>query len=139
MPTLIVTLLAFAAGTAGPPAAVKKALDEITPDLVREHVEFLASDALAGRDTPSPGLDTAASYIAEQFEAAGLVVPIPAVDHAGWYQEAQWNTGEFDPDKSRITRVDASGNHATLPLTQSSVLLPRVLAPLTSVACRVMT
>lgn len=41
---------------------------------LREHVEFLASDRLRGRATPSPGLDAAADYIAGEFERLGLDV-----------------------------------------------------------------
>jgi Zn-dependent M28 family amino/carboxypeptidase len=36
------------------------------------HVEFLASDALEGRDTGSEGHRQAAAYVADQFKAAGL-------------------------------------------------------------------
>ncbi|MEM7200381.1 MAG: M28 family peptidase [Planctomycetota bacterium] len=36
------------------------------------HAEFLASDALGGRLTGSPGQEAAAQYIAEHFEALGL-------------------------------------------------------------------
>ncbi|MGA2419860.1 MAG: M28 family metallopeptidase [Candidatus Acidiferrum sp.] len=36
------------------------------------HVQFLADDALEGRDTGSPGFQKAADYMAEQFQAAGL-------------------------------------------------------------------
>jgi Zn-dependent M28 family amino/carboxypeptidase len=39
---------------------------------LRAHVSFLASDLLQGRDTPSPGLDAAAAYLATQFERVGL-------------------------------------------------------------------
>jgi hypothetical protein len=44
----------------------------ISADSLRGHLSFLASDALGGRDTPSPGLDVAAEYIAAQFRRAGL-------------------------------------------------------------------
>ncbi|MGA7923260.1 MAG: M28 family metallopeptidase [Thermoplasmata archaeon] len=36
------------------------------------HVQFLADDALEGRDTGSPGYEKAADYMSEQFRAAGL-------------------------------------------------------------------
>jgi len=39
---------------------------------VAAHITFLASDDLAGRDTPSPGLEAAASYLVESLERAGL-------------------------------------------------------------------
>lgn len=47
----------------------KSALKSITPELMKEYVGFLASDALSGRNTPGPGLDTAAAYIARTFRA----------------------------------------------------------------------
>ena len=39
---------------------------------LKADLSFLASDALAGRYTPSPGLEVAAEFIASQFRAAGL-------------------------------------------------------------------
>jgi Zn-dependent M28 family amino/carboxypeptidase len=36
------------------------------------HVQFLADDSLEGRDVGSPGFEKAASYMADQFRAAGL-------------------------------------------------------------------
>ncbi|HEX6064864.1 MAG TPA: M28 family peptidase, partial [Longimicrobiales bacterium] len=44
----------------------------ITAADMRNRIAFLASDALRGRDTPSPGLDTAAAWIAREFERMGL-------------------------------------------------------------------
>lgn len=44
----------------------------ITPVLLKSHIDFLASDALAGRATPSAGLDTAAAYSARKFKQLGL-------------------------------------------------------------------
>jgi hypothetical protein len=46
--------------------------DSITAASLRGTVSFLASDALQGRDTPSPGLEVAATYIASEFRADGL-------------------------------------------------------------------
>jgi Zn-dependent M28 family amino/carboxypeptidase len=60
------------------------AAEPIEADL-RAHVTFLASDLLLGRDTPSPGLDAAAAYLAAHFERAGLK-PGPK----GWFLEAEW-------------------------------------------------
>jgi hypothetical protein len=44
----------------------------ITAADVHARVAFLASDALKGRDTPSPGLEQAAQYIAQEFKTFGL-------------------------------------------------------------------
>lgn len=51
---------------------VRRALRSITPANLKGDLSFLASDALQGRYTPSPGLDIAAEFIAAQFRAAGL-------------------------------------------------------------------
>lgn len=48
----------------------------VSPADLRAHVEFLSSDLLEGRATPSAGLDLAAAYIAAQFRRAGLA-PLP--------------------------------------------------------------
>ncbi|MDP2208517.1 MAG: M20/M25/M40 family metallo-hydrolase [Bacteroidota bacterium] len=44
----------------------------ITPQLIAKHINFLASDSLKGRNTPSPELDSAAEYIAKEFHSIGL-------------------------------------------------------------------
>ena len=44
----------------------------ITAADMRNRIAFLASDALRGRDTPSPGLDSAAAYIVREFQRLGL-------------------------------------------------------------------
>src|ERR1700680_3502551 len=64
---------------------VQAYLDRICADSLRGDLSFIASDALDGRDTPSPGLDIAAEYIASQFRRAGLE---PAGDD-GYFQTAR--------------------------------------------------
>ncbi len=97
---LLATLLFLDPPAPGAPnPTVAKSLDGITDASLRESLEFLASDALEGRGTPSRGLDAAAQFIAEQFADAGLVSPPGAKD---FFQEARWNTGEFDPASSAI-------------------------------------
>lgn len=58
---------------------------------IRTHVEYLAADALAGRETGSAGYREAADYVAGEFERMGLqpagsqgyLQPVPFV-RAGW-------------------------------------------------------
>lgn len=49
-----------------------KGLEVITSNKIKKHVDYLASDALLGRNTPSPGLDSAAAYITKEFIKYGL-------------------------------------------------------------------
>lgn len=75
-------LLAFGCAMAGDPAdhAAPKRADDvaraaatITAGDMLERIAFLASDEMGGRDTPSPGLEKAAGYLAREFERLGLV------------------------------------------------------------------
>jgi hypothetical protein len=45
---------------------------QITPQLIKSYVDYLASDKLLGRDTPSSELDTAANFIASQLKQFGV-------------------------------------------------------------------
>lgn len=47
---------------------------EITPALLRQYVEFLASDSLKGRKPGTPEIEVAARYIRDHFQKAGLQV-----------------------------------------------------------------
>ncbi len=82
---LLAPLLVAATCTgAGPDASADlgPAAETITASDVYDRVAFLASDALRGRDTPSPGLDSAAQWIADELASFGLE---PAGDD-GWFQ-----------------------------------------------------
>jgi Peptidase family M28 len=67
-----VTSLLFSQSPAPISPNVRHAIDTITPANLKGDLSFLASDALQGRYTPSPGLEVAAEFIAAQFRAAGL-------------------------------------------------------------------
>ena len=56
--------LLLGASASGPPT--------ISAAQLKGDLSFLASDALQGRFTPSPGLEVAAEFIASRFRAAGL-------------------------------------------------------------------
>ena len=81
----LAALLTAAAG--GPLAAqskdVNKAAASITESDVRRRINLIADDSMMGRDTPSPGLETAAQYVAGQFKSFGLR---PGGDDGGWMQ-----------------------------------------------------
>lgn len=55
----------------------------VDADRLRDHVRYLASDELAGRDSGEPGLEIAAEYLAREFAAIGLE---PAGDGASFFQ-----------------------------------------------------
>ena len=45
----------------------------ITADDMKRHLYTIASPEMEGRDTPSPGLEKAATYIENHFKSLGLV------------------------------------------------------------------
>lgn len=53
-------------------SAIKKGLNVFTAEKLKTHIDYLASDALLGRNTPSSGLDTAAAYIVKEFKTYGV-------------------------------------------------------------------
>lgn len=85
------------------PAAAATAEDvtgasTITARDMHARIGFLASDALMGRDTPSPGLEAAAAYIASEFAAMGLE---PAGDSGSYLQRYPFPVLQLDT--TRIT------------------------------------
>ena len=82
-------------GTAPPTEGgtpVSEAVATITAVDFRARIGFLADDALRGRDTPSPGLEVAAAYIASEFRRFGLE---PAGDSGSYLQ--RWPFGDSRP------------------------------------------
>jgi len=51
---------------------IEKGLNQITPELLKQYIDYLASDSMKGRNTPSRELDLAADYIAKEFESMGI-------------------------------------------------------------------
>jgi len=99
----------------------------ISPDSMRGHLSFIASDLLEGRNTPSRGLDLAAEYIAAQFRRIGL----DPIGDDGYFQTASVTVREGNPQGFSMTvtsgaksiRIDAS--HAAI-FTDKVVALENV-------------
>ena len=87
---------------------LRSALDRISANSLRGHLSFIASDLLAGRDTPSPGLDIAAEYIAAQFRRAGLE---PAGD-GGYFQTATLALQQPDLEGFALTFTEGTNSLA---------------------------
>src|SRR4029450_12739608 len=70
----VLLLLALFVATAFSQRNVRNAgvSSPIREDALRAHVKFLSDDRLEGRGTGAKGGETAALYIAEQFEMMGL-------------------------------------------------------------------
>ena len=62
------------------------AMSQINQRSVTATISFLASDEMAGRDTPSPELTMASAYVASRFRGAGLK---PGGDETSYYQNTE--------------------------------------------------
>lgn len=49
-----------------------RTIETVSQNTIKSHIGFLASDALKGRDTPSPGQEIAAEYIKSRFVEYGV-------------------------------------------------------------------
>ncbi len=83
------------------------------------HVQALANDGLAGRDTGSEGYRKAAAYVVKQFEAAGLR---PAGENHSWYQSVPMHSLRLATDQSEAVLVgDGGTTHKLAWLRQITV------------------
>jgi hypothetical protein len=103
-----------------PAAAVDRAAATISAADVQRRITFLASDALKGRDTPSPGLEEAARYAAEQFRSFGLQ---PAGDSGTFIRRFNYTRNDLDVAALRV-EARTRGGTTTLHYGRDYFVLP---------------
>ncbi len=74
-------MLAAQTGRAPSLDVMRRAALTITEADVRRRIFLIADDSMGGRDTPSPGLDKTANYVASEFKRLGLK---PGGDNGGY-------------------------------------------------------
>jgi len=65
------------------PGPLDRAAETITPAAIHSRIAILADDSMLGRDTPSAGLERAATYVVGEFRRLGLR---PAGDRGTYVQ-----------------------------------------------------
>jgi len=106
-------LFAFAAAAVlggGVLLAAKSHAPKIAAEKIRQHVKYLARDALEGRGTGQRGGDAAADYIATQFKSYGLK---PAGENGTYFQSVPLVGVKTLPETS-FALVPASGKPLVL-------------------------
>ena len=98
LPALVVTGCTISGAGSEAPAALRAAAETVTADDMYDRIEFLASDALRGRDTPSPGLDSAAQWVADELASFGVR---PAGED-GWFQRYPYPAMSLDVDGTQL-------------------------------------
>ncbi|HET6679627.1 MAG TPA: M20/M25/M40 family metallo-hydrolase [Gemmatimonadaceae bacterium] len=86
-------------------APVRNGLESITEADVQHRIGIIAHDSMAGRDTPSRGLDLTAAWIASEFKRFGLK---PALDDGSFLQRYPLSRRSLDVDSSFLA---VRGNH----------------------------
>jgi hypothetical protein len=84
---------------------------------LQAHLEFIASDELEGRDTPSRGLDLATLYVAAQLRLYGVE---PAGEAGTYFQALRFETNTVDHAASRASVGDEELVPGTDFLVQSA-------------------
>lgn len=91
-----------AAATAVAPVVVspaeRAAAERITAERMKELLYVIASDEMAGRDTPSPGLDKTAQFIADRLKQLKLK---PAGDKDSYFQRITLSKTVIDREGTR--------------------------------------
>ena len=114
--TLLTTLAATGLLAAqGQAPAAQRIAAHVRPNDLKADVSFLASDALQGRATPSPGLDLAAEYIAAQFRRAGL----EPVGDDGYFQNASYQSVKPNPEGLELTLDDVKAEPGTVTIQEA--------------------
>lgn len=90
----------------------KNALEAITQRRILGTVSFLASDEMAGRDTPSKELTIATSFVAARFREAGL----EAIGDSGTYFQSHSFETVQPPDQSALLLIDDKKSFHRLPV-----------------------
>jgi hypothetical protein len=103
-------LLALSAGQlhAQAPGPLDEAAETITAADLRIHLHILAHDSMLGRDTPSPGLERAATYVTGEFRRLGLR---PAGDRGSFVQRFGVSRWTLDTIRSSF-ELSAGGNRS---------------------------
>src|SRR3954470_1890796 len=74
-------------------AAERNAAERITAERMKEILYYIASDEMQGRDTPSPGLDKTAEFIADNLKKLKLK---PMGDKGSYLQHIALSKTEVD-------------------------------------------
>lgn len=108
--------LSAAAPLAAQSADLKAAAASITPADVARRINIIADDSMGGRDTPSPGLEKTAQYVADEFKRFGLK---PAGENGTWFQRYTISHRRIDPAASHVGLM-GSGMHVHADLSRDA-------------------
>jgi len=116
-------LLLLAPGCSDTSGRVSEDAPQVSPARLEEHIRYLADDRLAGRGTGTPGYDSAARYVADQFAALGL----DPAGTKGYLQQVPLRRARA-VEGSSLVLVGGSGRRALAPY-RDYVPIPNFVTP----------
>lgn len=129
-------LLAVVAGCAATQSSVPAPAGAANAKAIEAHMQFLAADQLAGRETGSKEHEIASLYIATQLQALGLE---PAGDNGSYYQRVPLRQARLAQESAKFTlHTDGKDTQLSYPkafftgpslqYTQTDITAPLVFA-----------
>jgi len=106
-----------------------RALATITEQDVRRRIGIIADDSMGGRDTPSPGLERTAAWVASEFKRLGLR---PGGDDGSYIQRYPITLAEPDADSTFMEFSSTTGTRFKLAFGPDASLMGSAPASLTS-------
>ena len=106
------------------PTTARPAATITADDLIRQ-IGVIAHDSMLGRDTPSPGLEATARYVAGEFKRHGLR---PGGDRGTFFQRYAITRRKLDVERSVVVRR-GPGGESRLPLRADTGPAPRAVQP----------
>lgn len=103
------------------PDAVLKLTDQIDTNRIKNHVAYLASDALLGRKPGKPGYQKAVDYVIEEYKKLGIT---PSGENGGFTQKVILRNSKLIKEKADLTFLMADGSKKTLIYADEYSLLP---------------
>ncbi len=106
LPCVVLLLALPALLPAQTSAPLSRAVATITARDVAQRIGIIAHDSMLGRETPSPGLERTAEYVAGQFRRFGLR---PGGDGGSWLQRYPIRRHRLDLDRSWLVFTTDKG------------------------------
>jgi hypothetical protein len=123
-PKLCLSILVILSGLPGIAENERDPLESITEAELRQHIFYLASDALEGRLIGERGYDMAANYAASQFASAGLVKVIQdSQDRASFFQAVKMINGSIGA--GTVMHIHRGNTEETLKLGKDFLIQKR--------------
>lgn len=97
---------------------VEKVKATVDKEDIENHIYYLASDELRGRETGTPGIEKAADYIAERFKEYG-VQPVPGAEE-GYFQTVWFEKLHSQPKSMEAELSNKAFSEKQLALLQGS-------------------